>query len=130
MSKKTVSIEIEIPEGFEATGEYRDPDPGEPWAARHKIFGTASVLYGPDPAGGHRAVILRPKPRVPKVGEVWRFEDRYFLITPTWPNGFTNCVELTQQARAGVIGNCDAHFFAFPSLREWALSQKSGDAGR
>lgn len=54
--KQKIEIEVDIPEGWEATGEYRRLNPGEHFASSKGI--ARGYL---DPHVGHRCIIIRKK---------------------------------------------------------------------
>lgn len=65
MSKQ--KIEVEVPEGFEATGDFREPRVGESYIGIDgDVLRCNSSFCPPAPR-----IILKPVKRIPKVGEVW-----------------------------------------------------------
>lgn len=110
---------VEVPEGFEATGEYRNPREGEHFISVYDgKLGLAENSYPKGPR-----LILR-KVRTQQVGEVWRGKinkNAYALILP---GGLA--IGLTSEFRYYVTFQFEpsAWSFAFPSLKEWAESLK------
>lgn len=74
--KQKVTVELDIPDGWEATGEYRAPRAGENYLEKKRVFLTTVDLER------MKRIILKKSIPTPATGQVWTSGGRpnYLLV--------------------------------------------------